>query len=391
MRRILPLSLLLIGCPSPSEPPPPLPPPPTDGPPPPVQVEVCEQDPASLPFAVSWKPVVLPPEPIMGVTQTYTGTVSIPVSLGLALDDVRVFGTAATLTDQVDDGTTLSATYWADASCEGACGWVELTIHDGPDVLLLQAPTAESVSLESTALMALDVSRAEAPARVGASGLLPGMRPDLDAAVPTVVDRLVAAWENDRRLPILPGGAPEPGTAVFDAVEQALAGPLHMPALAALSDRWMLFNLTPPAGARLVVWAGSAVSVPIEAGEDGRLSFVFPAAATAPETLVFRYLAEDGSQSPATIVTRGPQEAVSTAFTVEATEGDAVQVRGLTPGDWVAVQGRWGGSACVANDAGEAVLSVDPTSDFVVLEVDDALQVRGFLACTWMAGVPSCS
>ncbi|MCA9573245.1 MAG: hypothetical protein KC656_35660, partial [Myxococcales bacterium] len=327
------------------------------------------------------------------VEQTWSGTVSLPVALGVELTDVRVFGVAATLSNASDDGTTRTADYSATATCDGVCTWVEVTVVSGTDELLLQAPTPEDVSLETTALMALDISRAEAAARIGASGLVPGMRPDLDALVPTVVSALVDAWTADADLHVLPGGAPEPGTDVFAAVDAALAGPLPAPDVPTDAPTWKLHAVTPPAGARLVAWDGNKVSLPLQADAGGSITFVSTRPAEETEHLVLRYVQADGSQSPATVVVRGPQGPVTPSFSVSATDGGAVGITGATTGSWIAQRSNTTGerAACTVDATGAAVLSVERTTGFTVIELDPDLAVLGLVGCTWSGGEPSCS
>lgn len=391
MKRLLFVLPLLAACPPEGDAPPPVPSR-IDQPPPTPDVETCNADPSTLPFSENWTPITYAPLPADPAEQLYAGSIRLPSDLGVPLDDLRVHGTIATVTHLVDDGTTLSATYTATATCSGVCGWNEVEVHTTSGVLRLQGIESE-LSLESTALLALDLSRAEAAARNGPAGLLPGARPDLDANVPEVVAAMRAHFDDNGSLGVDSGGAPVPGTAVFVAVDNALSDDTVPAPAVPPTATWQLNTLSVPTDARLVVVDGHRVSLPLTAGDGDDLAWHLTEPVDAERPLVFRFLFADGRQSPAGVSTQLPSTSGPPPM-VEAGDGDTIAVVGATPTSWLLQRSNASTpirGACRIGDDGEALMAVDPTTGFTLLEVGDDLAITSLLGCRWSSGETDCS
>jgi hypothetical protein len=378
--------LASTGCPPESEPPPPIPTR-VDEPPPTPFVPTCDLPATDLPFSASWSPVTFAPDVPDGPAELRTGTLRVPTDWGLDVTDLEVFGVPATVTDVAEDGADTTAAWSVTAACTGRCTWTEATIGT---LRLTSVDTA--LSPTSTAYVALDLGSVQAAARTGATGLAPADQPVLDAAIPSVEAAMLARYATSGDLGVGVGGAAEPGTAVFSAIDDALAD-ATVPAPAVPNDlAWSLSTLTAPAGARLVVTDGQRISLPIEPADDGALSWHPTAPGIPGATLVFRWLFEDGRQSPAQVATWGPTVA-GPAPQVLPGDGDTVQVDGADPDAWVLLRSNTVAglqAACRADATGTAVLSADPTTGFSVLTLDDDLSVTSLQGCTWMDGEPEC-
>lgn len=381
MKYIL-LPIVLCGCPSPTEAPPTTPTFPTDGPPVTPAVETCDAAASDLPFSASWSPLVFAPRQDT-VSTELTGTLSVPTALGLDLSAIEVLGQAGVLSDLTDDGTTQTAAFQATVSCAQPCTALDILLDDSVRLL---APSADvPFTLDTTALALLDLQRAQAAARNGFSGLTPGMLPELDAQVPAVV----TALQEETVWPVGPGGRLDTTSETFSVVDDALATPgVDAPNLPG-DSAWSLHSLEVPDGARLVVWTEDQVSVPAAPDATGELTFHTTVPAGGQYHARFGF--EDGRQSAATVFVEA--EASPGTLSISGGDGDSIAVAGATPGAWVLqrsnttdVQG-----ACLADDAGEALLSADRTASFLVAEANVDLELTALSDCSWEQGEAVCT